>query len=356
MANTRYPFTRSPKGWYMVAFSDELQPGDLKPVTYFEQDLVLYRDHDGEVHLLHAYCPHMGAHLASGEVHGGVRIKDGNIVCPFHQWEFNGKGECVSIPYAEKIPPKAKIPCWHVVEKNKMIMAWHNIEGGEPEWELPDIPEVFSDEWTDYEVREWIIRTHNLDMAENQVDVAHFQYLHGTQDYPRSEAEVDGHIMRVVSKAGMGTPRGQVQGGIESTSYGFGFSTIRFTGIVDTMLVTSTTPIDGEYVHTRFCFMVKKTGGADVTKGVGKAFIREVSRQLEEDIPVWENKVFVHPPVLCEGDGPVGLFRKWIKQFFPAGTFDKLNVQAASYGHQEPAGPRPGEPKDVAPQQQASAG
>ena len=124
---------------------------------------------------------------------------------------------------------------------------------------------------------------------------------------------------------------GAVAGSIESTSYGFGFNTIRFKGVVDTLLVTSVTPKDKDYVHVRFCFMVKKTGGAALDRGVGKAFIAEVSRQLEQDIPVWENKVFVHPPMLCEGDGPIPLFRKWLRQFFPAGTFDGMNLPAELY-------------------------
>ena len=43
----------------------------------------------------------------------------------------------------------------------------------------------------------------------------------------------------------------------------------------------------------------------------------EVSRQLEQDIPIWENKIYVHPPVLCDGDGPIGPFRAWATQFYP---------------------------------------
>jgi 3-ketosteroid 9alpha-monooxygenase subunit A len=326
MSASRFPFTSSPKGWFAVALSRELGPGQVLPVKAFEKDLVLFRGEDGQPKLLGAFCPHMGAHLG----HGG-KVVENTIKCPFHAWQFDGAGQCTKIPYADRIPPKAKVRPWTVMERNGMILAWNDIEGSAPDWEVPVIPEIGSDEWTDFEVREWDIKTHSLDMAENQVDVAHFQYLHGTLDYPASEASVDGHIMRVASKAGMGTTRGAVAGSIESTSYGFGFNTIRFKGVVDTLLVTSVTPKDKDYVHVRFCFMVKKTGGAALDRGVGKAFIAEVSRQLEQDIPVWENKVFVHPPMLCEGDGPIPLFRKWLRQFFPAGTFDGMNLPAELY-------------------------
>ncbi|HEX4462497.1 MAG TPA: (2Fe-2S)-binding protein, partial [Polyangia bacterium] len=42
----------------------------------------------------------------------------------------------------------------------------------------------------------------------------------------------------------------------------------------------------------------------------------DVSRQLEQDIPIWEHKTYLEPPALCDGDGPVGLFRKWSRQFY----------------------------------------
>ena len=36
-----------PFGWYAVAFTNELQPGEVKPLEYFDQELVLFRTEDG---------------------------------------------------------------------------------------------------------------------------------------------------------------------------------------------------------------------------------------------------------------------------------------------------------------------
>ncbi len=319
MGSNRWPFTHNPKGWYRVAFSHELAAADVMPLKRFEKDLVLFRTESGDPRLLDAFCPHLGAHLG----HGGT-VDGDNLKCPFHAWTFDGTGQCTGIPYADRIPPKARIHAWEVVEQNGMIFAWINEEGGEPEWTVPEIPELASDEWTDPVHRWWRIRSHSIDMAENSVDAAHFKYLHGTSNVPDSVAEVNGPVLRVVSNTGMETPRGGVDGQIESNSWGFGLGTVRFTGLVETFLISTTTPVDAESVEIHFQFMVRKVGGADVTKGVGKAFIDEISRQLEQDIPIWENKVWVRPPVLAEGDGPIGVYRRWVKQFFPAGTFDGL--------------------------------
>ena len=247
----RFPIPRYPTGWFQVAWSNEIEPGEAKPIEAFGQSLVAFRSEAGVVKVLDAYCPHLGAHLGQGG-----SVEGDELVCPFHAWKFNGDGVCTEIPYARKIPPKAKLPCWPVND---------------------------------------------------------FKYLHGTVNFPDAEVEAKDHIFHMVSPTTMTTPGGQV----ESISMGFGFATNRFTGLVETLLIGAVTPIDDEYVQVRFSFTVKKIGGRDITKGVGRAFVAEISRQLEQDKPVWEHKVYFERPLLCDGDGPFMKLRKWGRQFFP---------------------------------------
>jgi hypothetical protein len=49
---------------------------------------------------------------------------------------------------------------------------------------------------------------------------------------------------------------------------------------------------------------------------VGEAAINEISRQLLEDKPIWEHKVFVERPALADTDGPFLQFRQWATQFY----------------------------------------
>lgn len=314
---SRFPFPRYPDGWFQVAYSEELPPGGVMPLRYFGKDLVLFRPEASEgaprpaPQLIDAHCSHMGAHLG----HGGKVIGD-SVRCPFHAWQFDGTGRCTAIPYAQKIPPKARVGAWEVREVNGLIMAWHHGAGEAPSWEVPLVPEHNNDEWTPYETRRWRVRTHNQEMAENAVDLAHFYYLHGTQEMPTTSAETDGHIMHVLSSIMMKTPMGKTSGTVEVHAYGFGFTLTRFRGIVETLLVSSATTIDDDYVDVRFSFTLKKLAHKDVTATVGKAYIAEIERQLNQDIPIWENKIYVHPPLLVDGDGPIGLYRKWCRQFY----------------------------------------
>jgi nitrite reductase/ring-hydroxylating ferredoxin subunit len=325
---SRYYTAPIPNGWFQVAYPEEVAPGQAIPLKFFGKDLVLFRTESGEVRMLDAFCPHLGAHLG----YGG-KVEGANIRCPFHAWKFDGTGACTEIPYAKKIPANAKMRPWEVREWAGLIVAWHHA-GGEPAaWEPGAVAEFGDAEWTAYERRRWTIHTRNQEMAENAVDSAHFHYLHGTSNMPASQAEVKGHILRVFSDTGMETPRGHVDGSVESLSYGFGLGVVRFKGLVETLLVSSVTPIDSENVDVRFNFSVKMVGGADITRGIGKAFVKEVARQLEQDIPIWENKTQWERPVLCDGDGPIGMFRKWCRQFYtdvPAAPAQAMGQESAA--------------------------
>ena len=50
---------------------------------------------------------------------------------------------------------------------------------------------------------------------------------------------------------------------------------------------------------------------------IGPAMIRSYENDVHQDFDIWTNKRYVHPPALAEGDGPVGKYRRWARQFYP---------------------------------------
>lgn len=319
----RYPIPRYPTGWFQVAYGDEIAVGEAKPLKCFGKDLVMFRGESGAVAVLDAHCPHLGAHLG----HGG-KVKGDEVECPFHAWRFDGKGACTAVPYAKRMPGKAALRPWHVVEKNTAVYVWHDIDGGAPTWEVPDIVGLMGeDEYSEPVRKLWRLRTHNQEMAENIVDSAHFKYVHGTDQQPASVIEERGHVLYMVSPTAVGSIPGQV----ESTAYGFGLSRVVFTGLATTVLMGCVVPVDDEFVDVRFTFTVKKAGDQDITKGIGRAFVKEIARQLEQDKPIWEYKTFHERPVLCDGDGAISLFRRWSKQFYP--DWYQRQAYEAYFGH-----------------------
>lgn len=92
----------NPNHWYPVAWTESLKPEQVIPAVVWQQAIALYRDAAGNVHALEDACPHKGVQLHRGQVVGD------RIACPYHGWEFDSIGQCVSIPY---LPKDQKLPC-----------------------------------------------------------------------------------------------------------------------------------------------------------------------------------------------------------------------------------------------------
>jgi phenylpropionate dioxygenase-like ring-hydroxylating dioxygenase large terminal subunit len=301
-----------PFGWFCVAESDELAAGDVRTVHYFGRDLVLFRGEGGAAHAFDPYCPHLGAHLGVG----GVVVGD-TLRCPFHHWRYDGTGRCVEIPYAKRIPPAAKLHAWPLCERNGLLFVWYHPLGEPPAWEVPELSEWGSAGWTEPTVRRFEVRSHPQEMAENTVDPVHFRFVHGTPRTPEMSARIEGHVFHASQGLTFTTPQGQVQGGVDIEAHGCGFGVTRFHGVVETLLMITGAPIDDELHRTTIRFIVKKLpGGDEATANVARAFVAELERQYRQDIPIWENKVHLERPVLCDGDGPIALLRSFYRQFY----------------------------------------
>jgi hypothetical protein len=55
-----------------------------------------------------------------------------------------------------------------------------------------------------------------------------------------------------------------------------------------------------------------------VNQIVARAAFAGFCGDVMQDFDVWQNKRYVHPPVLATGDGPVIRYRRWARQFYPA--------------------------------------
>ncbi len=307
--SSRYPFTPFPTGWFRACYADELAPGAVKRLTRFGQELVAFRTESGRAHVMDAYCPHLGAHLGvGGEVVGEA------IRCPFHHWEFDGEGRCTKIPYAKRIPPRAEVATWPVRERNGVVFVWHHPEREDPWFELPELSELDDPDWLPLEICHWTVRANWLDMNENCVDQAHFKFVHGTLTIPPTTAEIDGHIHVATSIFRMKMPGGEGDARLVTLDHGPGFQLVRQDGLIDSLMMNTCTPIDGELTDVSFAYTVR-TEGDERKARLAAAVVKDLKNQFENDRPIWENKAYWERPKLCDGDGPFGSYRKWLRQF-----------------------------------------
>jgi len=68
-----------PTGWFQVAWSAEIEVGQVHKMKYLDQELIAWRATDATLTVMGAYCEHLGAHLG----YGG-HVEGDRIICPFH--------------------------------------------------------------------------------------------------------------------------------------------------------------------------------------------------------------------------------------------------------------------------------
>jgi phenylpropionate dioxygenase-like ring-hydroxylating dioxygenase large terminal subunit len=308
----RHPELPIPNGWFAVAWSRELVPGEVKRIRYFDEELVLFRTRSGRARVLDAYCPHLGAHLAEGG-----RVVGESVRCPFHGWRYDGEsGTCVEIPYCERIPPRARVRAWDVLERNHMVFVWHHAEGKSPEWDVPVLPELEDPDWCEPRFFDLEVPVHMQDMAENNCDPVHFHYVHTMTEVPESRMEIgpDGRFFRISSSSEQVTPLGTFELELERDTWQLGISSVRSKGIpgAGLLMFSSTSPTDAQHTVSRWLFTVTRNL-ADIA---GEEFIQGMSQGVLQDIRIWKNKIYRAEPVLCEADRHLAEFRRWIGQFY----------------------------------------
>ena len=81
--------------WCYVGLSCEVPaPGDFRRSAVGERSVIMVRDKDGAIRVVENRCAHRGVAFCR-ERHGHV---DG-FTCPYHQWNYNLKGELVGLPF-----------------------------------------------------------------------------------------------------------------------------------------------------------------------------------------------------------------------------------------------------------------
>jgi nitrite reductase/ring-hydroxylating ferredoxin subunit len=194
--------------WQPIGLSSELPERDGAPirVRILGEDLIAFRDTNGEVGLVDAYCPHRRAPMFFG------RNEECGIRCVYHGWKFDRNGTCVDMPSE---PPdslfktKVMIASYPVHEAGGLLWAYlgpKELQPEPPDYELLRAPDT----------HRWVSKTYEdcnwLQALEGGIDTSHSSFLHnmnlGDKTYLRNAD---------------GAPRLEV----ERTPYGYTYAGIR---------------------------------------------------------------------------------------------------------------------------------
>ena len=77
---------------------------------------------------------------------------------------------------------------------------------------------------------------------------------------------------------------------------------------------SSSLPVDENRTITRWSLTVTNA----IVDMAGDQHINGIIAGLQQDLPIWRNKVHKHKPVFCKADTSLVQFRKWARQFYVA--------------------------------------
>jgi nitrite reductase/ring-hydroxylating ferredoxin subunit len=351
----------TPNSWYAVAFSDDLKPGGVLARMVAERDLVVFRTAAGAACAFDAYCPHLGAHMGLGG-----RVEGETLRCPFHAFRYDTTGRCVATGYGTKPPPTARAGVWPLREVDGIVFVYYDSQGRPPAWEPPALE---THGWTPLIHRTFDLHDHAQETVENSVDLGHFAIVHGYSEVTvRSDPVIDGAHFQTAYSASRPMPvlgrfGARVRFDFEIDLYGLGCSIVTI-GVpsygVTARLFVLATPTVKDRIDLALALSLREIDDPArvhplariVPRSLLQGFIARTIHQgivhdARQDFVIWEHKRYTHRPTLAQGDGPIGAFRLWARQFYaqpePVAAIEKAEDAPGLHGATTSVGATPNE-------------
>jgi phenylpropionate dioxygenase-like ring-hydroxylating dioxygenase large terminal subunit len=165
--------------WVPALLSSEVPAPDSDPlrVLILGEQLIAFRDTDGQVGLIQNNCPHRGASLFFG------RNEESGLRCVYHGWKFSTDGTCLDMPSepAESdFKHKVKATAYPTRERGGIVWAYLG-----PRQTPPPLPSL---EGNMLPEGEWQVTAIQRECnwfqgLEGDIDTSHFSFLHaGSMD------------------------------------------------------------------------------------------------------------------------------------------------------------------------------
>jgi nitrite reductase/ring-hydroxylating ferredoxin subunit len=173
--------------WQPALLSEELPEPDGPPVRVrlLGEDLIAFRDSDGQVGLVDAFCPHRRAPMFFG------RNEECGLRCVYHGWKFDRSGACLDMPSE---PPdslfktKVAITAYPTHEAGGMVLAYL----GPPETN-PGLPDYELLRATSRHIGKSYQECNWLQALEGGIDSAHFAFLHNNDLADHTRMQFNDH-------------------------------------------------------------------------------------------------------------------------------------------------------------------
>ncbi|HYF42265.1 MAG TPA: aromatic ring-hydroxylating dioxygenase subunit alpha [Ramlibacter sp.] len=157
--------------WYVACTPDEI---DAKPLgrKVCNEQIVFWRDGQGQVTALEDFCPHRGAPLSLGQV------CEGQLVCGYHGLTMGCDGKTVSMP-GQRVQNFPRLRSYPVVERYGFIWVWPGDAAQADPSKVHHLHWAESPDWA-YAGGLYHIACDYRLMIDNLMDLTHETYVHTT--------------------------------------------------------------------------------------------------------------------------------------------------------------------------------
>lgn len=185
--------------WAGIGFTKDVpERGDVRPVTFLGEPMLLARDRDGEIRVFQNTCRHRGVVLVEE-----ASNTTGLIRCPYHAWCYSLKGELKQTPHAggpgiheHESVDKSKLGLIEIRSHVYLGVIFVNLSGDAEPFETHFA--TLLERWRDYDKPSWFggdESAFTLDVAtnwklavENYCESYHLPFIHpGLNSYSRLE-------------------------------------------------------------------------------------------------------------------------------------------------------------------------
>lgn len=186
--------------WYPLYLAQNVPEDAPLGLTVFDQQVVLYRDSNGDLRCFQDRCPHRLAKLSEGQ------LVDGRLECLYHGWQFEGEGKCVKIP---QLPANAKIPrsactkTYEVRDSQGVVWIWMSHKTPPNPNKIPWFENFARPGFRDFSTTHELPYDHSI-LLENLMDPAHVPISHDRTDWSAKREDAQPLLFKVTERTDRG--------------------------------------------------------------------------------------------------------------------------------------------------------
>ena len=203
--------------WMPVMLSEEIPEPNCTParLQVLNEDLIAFRDTDGNVGVIDAHCAHRFSPLFFG------MNEESGLRCLYHGWKYDFTGQCIDIPFipeGESFKDKIKLKSYPALDKGGFIWAYMGpveLQPPFPDFDFTTIPESHRENW------KIICECNWLQSMEGQNDPSHGYFTHGFREITEG-----GPGVQMGLNNGANLRRVRLPGAVVDTEYGISWATV----------------------------------------------------------------------------------------------------------------------------------